>query len=149
MQDLLKNQQLKWVLAPVAAGSSIAEGSAIIDMANWETVQFITPIDDSVDTGVATLAIQQNTINDPTGMATLAGTSASATSAANDDLNDTLLVSEVWRPQERYVRAYLTSATANIAYGDTIAILSGPRTKPITEDATIQTAVIAFEPEEA
>lgn len=134
---LLKDIEIREVLAPVAAGSSIDSNSDRIDMAGFEGVIFIAPITDSAITGIATATIQQNTADSDTGMAAVAGAVATATSAANDDLNGQLLVVEAYRPRERYVQCTLTSATANIAYGNVIAILYGKKKKPVTDHSTV------------
>ena len=65
--------------------------------------------------------------------AALSGAVATATSAANDDLNSHLLIVDVHRPRERYLKATLTSATANIAFGETVAICYGAHKAPITQ----------------
>lgn len=134
--QLGKDIEIREVLAPVSAGSSIDSNSDRIDMAGYEGVIFVTPITDSVDTGVATLTVEQNSSDSDSGMAALSGAVDTATSAANDDLNGQFLQVEVYRPRERYVQAVLTSATANIAYGNTIAILYGKKKLPITAHST-------------
>ena len=146
--NFTKNFEIREVMAPVAAGSSIDSNSDRIFMSGWQTATFITPITDSVDTGVATMTIQQNIIDSDTGMVSLEAV-ATATSAANDDLNGLLLVVEVVRPTEGYIQANLTSSVANIAYGNTICILSGPRIAPVDEGDTIADLTLVIEPDEA
>lgn len=136
MHGLRDNLEFRYVNAAVVAGSSIDDNSSRIDMTDYESVVFMVPITDSVDTGVATLTIQGNDADSDTGMTAIAGAVASATSAANDDLNGTMLVAEVRHPADRYVQATLTSATANIAFGETIAVLK-PRRKPAVQGATV------------
>jgi len=136
---MLKDVDIREVEAPVAAASSTDNNSDIIDMAGWEGVIFVCPIEDSVSGGVATLKVEQNTANSDSGMAAIAGASAAVTSGANDDLNGTLLVVEVYRPRERYVQAVQVSATQNIAFGTMTAILYGALKMPITKHATVST----------
>lgn len=143
------NFDIREVNAPVSAGSSIDDNSDIIDMQGYEGVVFMVPITDSAATGVATMTVEQNSANSGSGMAALSGAVATATCSTNDDLNDTLLVVDVYRPRERYVQAVLTSATANIAYGNTVAILYGPRVKPVTDHASVQAAALAISPAES
>lgn len=146
---LTKNIKIMEVHAPIAAAGNTDSNTDIIDMQNWDGVVFITPITDSVATGVAKIQVEQNTANSDTGMAALSGAYATATSAENDDLNDTLLVVDVYRPRERYVQAAITSTTANIAYGTSIAILYQGRKFPITQDDTIQDIAQVVSPAEA
>jgi hypothetical protein len=112
-------------------------------------VLFLQVIDDSVATGVATLTIEQNTADQDAGMAALAGAVASATCTVNDDLNGKLLAVDVYRPRERYVQAVRTSLTANIAFGQLIAIRYGTRKRPVTSDASIAAAASVTSPAEA
>lgn len=147
--NFIKNFKIMEVGAPIANASNTDSNSDRIDMANWDGVVFIAPIEDCADTGVATLTIEQNTADSDTGMAALSGAAATDTSAANDDLNNQLLVAEVHKPQERYIQAVRTSATANIAFGTLIAILYRGRKAPITEHSTILNSVLAVSPDEA
>jgi len=118
-------------------------------MSGFEGALFCVPIEDSVATGVAALTIEQNSDNSDTGMAALSGAQATATCAENDDLNGTLLIVDVYKPQERYLQGVLTSGTANIAFGTMTVILYESRTKPTSEHSTISDAALAISPDEA
>lgn len=150
MQNFIKNQIIAEVMAPVAAASNTDSNSDIIDTANCDGVVFIVPITDSVATGVATLKVEQNTANSDSGMAAISGALVTGTCTTSDDLNNQLLVVEVHKPRERYVQGVVTSATANIAFGNMIAVKYGERKMPITEDSTvIDSALAASAPESA
>lgn len=149
MFNFVKNNKIAEVMAPVAAGSSIDQNSDILDMAGFDGVVFIVPITDSAATGVATLTIEQNTANSDTGMAALSGATATATSATNDDLNNKLLIVDLYRPLERYVQGVVTSATANIAYGNMIAVQYKAAKDPITAAASVQASTLVVSPAEA
>lgn len=136
MHGQIDNLEYRYVNAAVAAASNTDDNSTIIDTNGYESVTFIVPITDSVATGVATLKIEQNTVNSDVGMTAVSGAAATVTCAVNDDVNGTLLVAEVRKPSQRYVQAVITSATANIAFGDTIAILK-PLRVPATQGATV------------
>lgn len=135
--------------APVADGSSIDNNSDRLDMAEYEGVIFVVPITATAATGVATLTVEQNSADSDTGMAALAGAVATATSAANDDLNGKLLIVQVHRPRERYVQAVRTSATANIAYGNVTAIRYGARKMPVADGATVADSASVTSPAES
>lgn len=135
MQNLLNQIALDYVAAAVSAGSSIDNDSAIVDMQGYDGCLFLTTITDSVNTGVATMTIEQNTANSSSGMAALSGAVATATSGGNDDLNGQMLAVDVYRPRERYLRANRTSATANIAYGECIAIKYKGIKQPVAQAA--------------
>lgn len=120
--NLTKETLIKAVSDPVVAGASIDQNTTILDMSGFDGVAFIVPITDSVATAVATLKAEQNSANSDTGMTAITGATATLTCAVNDDLNGQVLIVDVNKPVERYVQGVLTSATANIAYGNVIAV---------------------------
>lgn len=147
--QLAKNVEVRYVGAAVAAASSTDSNSTIIDMAGWDGVIFVTTVTASTATSVVTLKAEQNTANSDSGMAALSGASASATSAVTDDLNGKTLIVSVHQPRERYVQAVRTSATANSAFGQVIAILYGPRTAPTAAASTTAASADTVSPAEA
>ena len=150
MQSFSKNHEVREVNAPVALGSSIDDNSDIIDMSGWTSVTFIVCITDSADTAVAALTAEQNDANSDTGMTALSGAVDTATASGADDLNDKFLMVEVVKPQKQYVQAVLTSSVAGIAYGNMIAILRGPISKPRSAHASAAgTPVVAISPDES
>jgi len=103
MESLLKNAKITRILVDTVAGQA-ATASDILDMSGFQSVMFIAKLGDVTNGSVVTLACQQNTINSASGMATLTGT-ATYTSASTTDADDNLLVLDVVKPNERYVRA--------------------------------------------
>lgn len=140
--NLSKNVKIMEVGAPISVASNTDSNSDIIDMSGWEGVCFVAVVTDSVATGVATLKAEQNTANSDSGMAAISGASAAATCAVNDDINDKLLIVDVYKPRERYVQAVRTSATANIAFGSVIAILYNGKKAPVTADTSVLAAAL-------
>lgn len=141
LHGLLKNAEFVWAGAAIAAAASIDNNSARIDMSDAESVLFVTTIDDSFATGVATLKIEESDEDSDTGMTAVAGLSASKTSLVNDDLNGTLLIAEYANPNKRYVQGVRVSATANIAFGPIVAIKRN-RIVPVTQGATVAAAAV-------
>ncbi len=137
MHLISDNLEVRYVGAAISAGSSIDGNSSRIDMADYESALFVCTITDSVATGVATLKIEANDADSDTGMTAVTDASATATCAVNDDINGTVLAVELRNPQNRYIQAVRTSATANIAYGEVIAILK-PRRLPAAQGSTVQ-----------
>lgn len=136
MHGLLDNYEVRYVGAAVSAGSTIDNNSSRIDMAGYESVMFMTTITDSVATGVATLVVQESDADSDDAMASVTGTAATVTCTENDDVNGTMLATEYRKPAKRYVQATRTSATANIAYGEVIAVLK-PMRRPAEHGATV------------
>lgn len=133
-KSLLKNAAIDYVNGAEAAGSSIDENSSRLDMQGFEHVLFIVTLLDSAATGVAALTIETNSADSDTGM-TASAAVATATCAVNDDLNDELLIAELKKPLQRYVQGVITSLTANIAFGETIAIRYNGDKVPISQAA--------------
>jgi hypothetical protein len=146
--NLLKNCKIMEVGAPVANAANTDSNSDIIDMSGWEGVCFVCALTDSAATGVATLKVEQNTANSDSGMAALSGATAAATCASGDDLNDKLLIVDVYKPRERYVQAVRTSSVANIAFGNVIAILYQGKKAPVTADTSVLASALVVSPAE-
>jgi len=146
---MLPGVEFQFVAGPLSASSSADDNSVIIDMSGYEGVLFVQPISDSAATGVATITIEQNDSNSDAGMAALVGGAAAVTSLVNDDINNQLLIAEVYRPRKRFVQAVRTSSGANIAYGRMIAILYGRIKKPVIQGATVAASVVVTSPDES
>lgn len=144
--SLLKDVKVSRVLVAQADGTGTQSGD-ILDMEGWEGVMFIAKFDDVDDTAVLTLQAQQNIVNSGTGMATLSG-NATFTAGATDADND-LLVLDVYRPRERYVRPQVVIATANAITSGITAIQYGPRKSPVTQPSTVLDSDTLIEPAEA
>ena len=137
MANLLSELLISEGLAPVSASSSIDSNTSILDMSGYDGVIFIAPVTDSAATGIASLNVQGSDANSDTAMATLTGATATDTCVTNDDLNNQLLIVDVYRPLNRYIQGNVTSSVANIAYGTVIAIRYKGRKYPISDDATV------------
>lgn len=132
MTNIANDMMFYYCAATDAAASDTDVDGAAVDMAGFDGAIFVTSIEDSVATGVATLTVKQCDTSGGS-YAALSGAVATATSATNDDLNTKLLVVDVYRPLERYLKANIGSATANIAFGATYAILYKGRVAPVTQ----------------
>lgn len=146
--QLNENVAIDYVGAAVSNSSSTDSNSTRLDMANWDGVVFITTITDSAATGVATLKVEQNTSDSDTGMTALTGASAAVTCAVNDDVNGKILIVDVRQPRERWVQGVRTSATANIAFGEILAIRYGARLAPTATSSTTAAAAEVVSPAE-
>ena len=150
MQQLAQQAGFVEIGDVVGAGSSIDDESDVVDTQGYEGVVFMTKITDSVEDGVAKLIAEQAATDSAGAMAALAGATATRTCVVTDDLNGLLLIVDVFRPRERYVMARRTSATANIAFGDVVAILYGKKGKlPVTDHASVGHKVAVASPAEA
>ncbi len=148
--SILKNVKLYCPAAAVAAASNTDDDSTAVDTAGYDGILFVCAITDSANTGVATMTAEQGAVSAGTDAAALSGAVATATSAADDDLNTKLLAVDVYKPRERYVRVNRISATANIAYGAVIAILYQGSKAPVAQlAAEVAHSVAVSSPAEA
>jgi len=135
MHGLTDNLEIRYVNDPVAAANNTDDNSTIIDMADYESVTFITSVEGSVSGGVAALTVEGNDANQDAGMAAISGAVATKTSAGSNDIKGKSLVVEVRNPAKRFLQAVITSTTQNIAFGATFAILK-PRRLPAEPHST-------------
>lgn len=130
-------------LAPVAAGTTVQNGTAI-DMQGWDGVLFVCFFGTITATGVQGLKAQQGAASDGSDGADLAGSLASVTDAQSN----TLAVVDVYRPQERYVRPVVTRATANAVINGVIAIRYKGRKAPVTFSSSVASSKFVQSPAE-
>lgn len=128
MSDSIK---ITRVMNAVAAGTT-DQNSSVIDMEGFEGVVFIAAFGAITASAVTSIKAQQGEESDLSDAADLEGTGISIA----DDEDNMLLVLDVFRPQERYVRCVVDRGTANAVIDGVIAVQYGPRTKPTTHDST-------------
>lgn len=145
--SLLKGIKITRIMAAVADGQATTS-SDILDMSDYEGVMFIAKFSDVTSAAVLTMAAQQNIIDSGTGMATLSGT-VTFTATSGTDADDDLLVLDIYRPQERYLRVQVTTATQNAVVAGVIAIQYGCKKVPITQPATVLDSDLLISPSEA
>jgi len=146
INNLLNNVKITRILAAQSDGQDTFS-SDILDMAGFAGVMFIAKLDDVDNTSVLTLQAQQNTANSATGMATLTGNATYTAEAA--DADDDLLVLDVVRPRERYIRAQVVVGTANAKVAGVIAIQYGAEVVPITQGSTVLDSETITDPAES
>lgn len=132
MPNLARNVKIARALNAVAAGQ-IDQSGGVIDRANYEGVVFIAAFGTLATGAATTLKAQQGAQANLSDAADLADTAV----AIADSADNKLLVLDIHRPAERYVRAVVTRGTADSTIDGVIAIQYGPRVLPVTQDATV------------
>lgn len=127
----------------VAAGLTAVNCSAL-DMSGWDGVVFVAQFGAITATGVQGLKAQQGQVSNLSDGADLAGSLASVL----DTGSNKAAVVDVYRPQERYVRAVVARATANAVIDSVIAIQYKGRKAPVTEDTTVAASKYVNSPDE-
>ncbi len=143
---MIKDVKVTRVYAGAVAGFGDTLSSDILDMTGYEGVMLIADLGDQAATAVATLTAQQDTDAAGGTMATLTGSVAHTFAAADGD--DDLLVLDVYKPTERYIRAQLQRATANITVKSIIAIQYGAMKAPVTQSTTVLDSDLLVSPAE-
>lgn len=130
------NTKITRVMNAVAAGTT-DQTSSIIDMNGFEGVRFIALFGTLTATQVTSMKAQQGAAAAMGDAADLAGSSVGP--LADADSNE-MLILDVYRPRERYVRVVIDRGTANAVIDGVIAEQYGPRTEPPVQDATTVSA---------
>lgn len=125
---LLEEVKITKLNDATAAGVT-AINSAVVDMAGYDGVVFLTNSGTIAATGTATVKVQQDTVAGMGAAADLLGTSQ-----AFVDTDDTKSVAvDIKRPGERYLRLVIARATANSDWGPIWALQYRSRQVPVTQ----------------
>lgn len=128
--NLSKNCKISSAVTPTAgaAGTSAISGT-ILDMSGYEGVLVMVRMGAITSGAVTSIKMQQDTDSAGGTMADLEGTSQSI--ADTDD--DEIFYIDLFRPQERYVRLYVSRATQNAVVASAEYIQYGPKAAPVTQ----------------
>jgi hypothetical protein len=160
-----KDMKVVLMNTAVAAGQGTTN-TAIFDMGEagggnpisggFDAIAILVVLNTVVATATVTVRLQDNSLNQAGGMATVtaayasvATQNASNATVAQDSTNaglvatdvggllsNSVLVLDVTLPQLRYVRAQIVTAVANVTIGGVVGILYRTKAKPVTLDAT-------------
>ena len=108
----------------VAGGKAVGTANyntTPVDLQNYEGVRFIIPVSTNTNTAtvVGTFAEGATT----SAFNTLVGTSVSFTGSGSTAAK--VMLADIYRPKDRYIRATVTRATANTTMGPVVAELYG------------------------
>lgn len=122
--------------------------SDILDLSGFEGVMFIAKFED-VDSGsVLTLSAQQGETDATGGMSDLSG-NATHTASDADEADDDLLVLDLYRPTERYVRAKVVVGTQAAELESVIALKYHAKKPPVSQGATVMDSDTLVSPSES
>ena len=119
-----------------AAQSTITSDE--IDMAGFEGVMFLVHMG-TIDGSAATTTFVRQA--EATGMGS-AATLTGSTHTIADDEDDTIFLTDVYRPLEQFLDVRVTRATSNSVIQSIVAIQYNGRKPPVTHDASTVTAAI-------
>jgi len=145
MMSLLKECKIVTVENSVSSGKAATVGE-IVDTAGFQCACFIYKLGAVTDGGAVTLKIYQGTDATVSDVAELSGASAAIATASTD--SEQMLVVDVIKPRERYLRPTLTTATENSEIDWGVCILYNPDVIPVTQPATIDDDTLVVSPAE-
>lgn len=144
MSNLLNQCKVTRSNNAAAAGSADANG-AVIDTQGAEGVMWCAMFGTLTATQVTALHAQQDTVVGFGGAADLLGSSVGP--MADGDSNK-MLILDLYRPRERFVRLVIDRATANAVIDGAVAILYGLRVMPKAADSTVSAQKVVVSPAE-
>lgn len=125
------NEKTIRVLNGVAAGTT-AQTSSAIDTSGFDGVKIYSSFGAITATAVTSVKVQQSSDDGVADTyADLLGTSVNV--AADDD--NQVVVHDIYRPRERYLKVVISRATADAVIDGVVAVLYDQRTAPTTDDA--------------
>jgi len=132
-------ESVKFTLAKegVTAGVTNIEDAEIIDMAGFDAVAFAVICDTPASgTAKVTVKVEQSDASNMADEDDLAGL-ISEYEIANDADEEVLIV-DLIRPAKRYVRCVVDRADEDVAIGGILAMQYAARSKPVTQDDSVE-----------
>jgi len=143
--SFIKECKLFKVENSVATGQAATVGE-IVDTAGFGAACFIYKLGAVTDLSVITLAIYQGSDATVSDVAALAGATATLTGATS---GESMLVVDVIKPRERYLRPTLTIATQDSEIDWGVCILYNPDVIPVTQTSALADDTLVVSPAES
>lgn len=144
--EIRKDAIVSLPIAAQADGTGTNNGSTI-DMLGFDNICFIAKFDDVDNTSVLTLKAQQGQQSDASDMVDLSGNATLTADATSGD--NKMLLLDVIKPIERYVRPVVVIGTANATLAGVIAIRYNGKKSPVTESSDVANSNTIVSPAEA
>lgn len=144
--SLLRECEFITVENSVSASQATTVGE-IVDMQGYDSACFIYKLGAVTDGAAITLTIYQGTDATVSDVAALDG--ATATIAEADSDSDQVLIVDVIKPRERYLRPTIVTATQNVEIDSAFCILYNAAVKPISQPSTVDAGTLIVSPAEA
>ena len=138
--NLINELKLDRVSKNTAAGTTDITSDSI-DMQNFEGAMFMVHMGTLVAGG--TISVEVETSTDDSSFTALKGTKVAATA---DTADDKLLVVEITKPLERYLRVVVKRATQNSEVDSIMALQYGPKKLAVTQSADVDASELHVSP---
>jgi len=134
-QSILKNGEMQRILESEAAGTSDTLTSDAVDMKGFNSAYFIFTLGAITSTGTANCYLQQS--SDDADADAYADLEGSAKISSGDTATQKIIIIEIINPGERYVKALIDRATANVEVDSISVIKFGPKGMPTVQSSTV------------
>src|SRR6185369_13100905 len=117
-----------------AAGTSTPLNGATLDMLGYTGVMIVVVFGAIVSGAVTSFKVQQDTDSAFGTPVDLLGSNQTIV----DTADDTVFISDIYKPTKRYVRVVVSRGTQNATVGSAGYFVYGGRSRPATQTATIE-----------
>jgi hypothetical protein len=145
INSLLKECKILKVEDSSDAGVTVLT-TDIVDMQGFSAVCFIIKLGAVVDAGTILATLYQDTA---AAMGTEAAVDNTVGIATTSTDSEQVLVLDVIKPKERYLRLKVARTTQNSTVDSIIAILYNPARIPVTQPATVDASTLSVSPAES
>ncbi len=133
--NLNTDVKISRVMDAVAAGTTDQNGTGV-DMKGYDGVMFIASFGELTTSQVTSIHAEQGTDNS----ADWQDLESTSVGPMADDDDNQLLVLDIYRPTDRYVRPVVDRGTANAVIDGIVALRYHAQSKPTTHDASTVSA---------
>lgn len=130
MRQLFRDVKTDRVMTSQAAGTSALQTNSS-DNAGFQNVAYALLLGTIVTGAVTSFKVQHSDDN-----ATWADVENS-NQVIPDTSSNKVFLTDCFKPTKRYTRGYITRGTQNATIDGVMALMSGARTKPVTQPATV------------
>jgi hypothetical protein len=142
--NLSKSVKVTRVMNAVAAGTSEQTSSAL-DMAGFESVEFLVSFGTITAGAVTSIKIQQS---DDDGVADAYSDLLGSSLSIADTGSNKMLVYDLVKPMKRYIKILVERGTANAVIDGIVALQYGPRHMPVVHSTTVAGSELNISPAE-
>lgn len=136
LQCFSKDVKVTRVKNAVAAGTTDVDGD-VLDMSGYDAVAFVGLLGDVTATSVLSIEGRESDASNGSGSVQVTDSKTADYTATASDADNKLLISDVVRPNKRYVFPRLKRGTANAVVDGILAIQYRTGDLPVTQGSTV------------
>lgn len=117
------------------AGGTTTINTSVVDSAGYDRIKFVGSIGDIAASGACVVKLQQGSLANGSDMADVKGSGVSLADGADENV---VVIHDVIRPQQRYLRQVFVRSGGNVELDSVIVELSEGINQPEALDSTIK-----------